>query len=67
LRLFSVVTHAEEPSVLSLLYACARSSTIAALFNIAYGWPHNLTDEQILERLLTLNLERAAQQEAERA
>jgi type II restriction/modification system DNA methylase subunit YeeA len=25
----------------------------------AYGWPHDLTDEQILERLLTLNLERA--------
>jgi hypothetical protein len=26
----------------------------------AYGWPHNLTDDQILERLLALNLERAA-------
>ena len=26
----------------------------------AYGWPHNLTDEQILERLLALNLERAS-------
>ena len=25
----------------------------------AYGWPHDLTDEQILERLLTLNLQRA--------
>jgi hypothetical protein len=25
----------------------------------AYGWPHNLSDEQILERLLALNLERA--------
>lgn len=24
-----------------------------------YGWPHDLTDEQILERLLELNLERA--------
>jgi type II restriction/modification system DNA methylase subunit YeeA len=29
----------------------------------AYGWPHNLTDEQILERLLALNLERAAMQD----
>jgi hypothetical protein len=29
----------------------------------AYGWPQNLTDEQILERLLALNLERAARQE----
>jgi hypothetical protein len=29
-----------------------------------YRWPHNLTDEQILERLLTLNLERAAAQES---
>jgi hypothetical protein len=28
----------------------------------AYGWPHDLTDEQILERLLALNLERAAEQ-----
>ncbi len=25
----------------------------------AYGWPHNLTDEDILARLLALNLERA--------
>jgi hypothetical protein len=24
----------------------------------AYGWPHDLTGEQILERLLALNLER---------
>ncbi len=29
----------------------------------AYGWPHDLTDEQILEHLLALNLERAGQQE----
>ena len=26
----------------------------------AYGWPTDLTDDQILERLLALNLERAA-------
>ena len=26
----------------------------------AYGWPHDLGDEEILERLLALNLERAA-------
>jgi hypothetical protein len=26
----------------------------------AYGWPHNLTDEEILEHLLALNLERAS-------
>ncbi|MBN1581065.1 MAG: class I SAM-dependent DNA methyltransferase, partial [Anaerolineae bacterium] len=25
----------------------------------AYGWPHDLTDDEILERLLALNLERA--------
>jgi len=30
----------------------------------AYGWPHTLTDEQILERILALNLERAAAQGA---
>jgi hypothetical protein len=28
----------------------------------AYGWPRDLTDEQILERLLALNLERAGKQ-----
>ena len=27
----------------------------------AYAWPHNLTDDQILEHLLALNLERAGQ------
>jgi len=26
----------------------------------AYGWPADLSDEQVLERLLALNLERAA-------
>ena len=30
----------------------------------AYGWPHDLSDEQILDRLLALNLERAAEEEA---
>lgn len=30
----------------------------AAVFD-AYGWPHDLTDDQVLERLLALNLERA--------
>ncbi|MCH7481020.1 MAG: hypothetical protein IIC79_06475, partial [Chloroflexi bacterium] len=29
----------------------------------AYGWPHGLSDEQILARLLALNLERAAGEE----
>ena len=28
----------------------------------AYGWPHDIADEQILERLLSLNLEREAVQ-----
>jgi hypothetical protein len=28
----------------------------------AYGWPHDLSDEEILSRLLALNLERAARQ-----
>jgi hypothetical protein len=32
----------------------------------AYGWPPNFTDEQILERLLALNLQRAAVQEEDR-
>ena len=25
----------------------------------AYGWPHDLSDEEVLERLLALNLQRA--------
>jgi hypothetical protein len=28
----------------------------------AYGWPADLSDEEILSRLLALNLERAAKQ-----
>lgn len=27
----------------------------------AYSWPHELTDDQILERLLALNLKRAVE------
>lgn len=33
----------------------------AAVFD-AYGWSHDLTDEQILERLVALNAERAAEE-----
>jgi hypothetical protein len=33
----------------------------AAVFN-AYGWPRDLTDEQILERLVALNSERVAEE-----
>jgi hypothetical protein len=33
----------------------------AAVFD-AYGWPHDLGDEQILERLVALNAERAAEE-----
>ena len=33
----------------------------AAIFD-AYGWPHDLTDEQILERLVALNAERAEEE-----
>jgi hypothetical protein len=33
----------------------------AAVFD-AYGWPHDLDDEQILERLVALNAERAAEE-----
>lgn len=29
---------------------------------VAYGWPADLSNEQILERLLVLNLERAAEE-----
>jgi hypothetical protein len=36
----------------------AHKKLDAAVFE-AYGWPHDLTDEQIRERLLALNLQRA--------
>jgi len=32
----------------------------------AYGWPHDLADEDILEHLLALNLGRTAKQEETR-
>ena len=32
----------------------------------AYGWPHDLSEAEILERLLALNLERAAESAAHR-
>ena len=38
--------------------ALAHERLDAAVFD-AYGWPHSLADEQILERLLALNRERA--------
>jgi type II restriction/modification system DNA methylase subunit YeeA len=39
----------------------AHKKLDAAVF-AAYGWPADLSDEQILERLLALNLERASKQ-----
>ena len=44
----------ERPTWLDL----AHKRLDAAVF-AAYGWPPDLTDEQILEKLLALNLERA--------
>lgn len=40
----------------------AHSKLDQAVFD-AYGWPHELTDEEVLTRLLALNLERAKAQE----
>jgi SAM-dependent methyltransferase len=48
----------ERPSWLDL----AHKKLDTAVFD-AYGWPHDLSDEEILERLLELNLERAAAQD----
>lgn len=41
--------------------AMAHTKLDRAVFD-AYGWPHDLSDEAILARLLALNLERAAAQ-----
>ena len=44
----------EKPTWLRLLHEKLDRAVLDA-----YGWPHDLSDEQILERLLALNLERA--------
>lgn len=49
----------ERPAWLDL----AHKKLDVAVF-AAYGWPSDLTDEQILERLLALNLDRAAAEQA---
>jgi hypothetical protein len=38
-----------------------QTKAIAAVLD-AYGWPHDLADDEILARLLTRNLARAAAQ-----
>ena len=48
----------ERPAWLDLAHKKLDAAVAAA-----YGWPADLTDEQILERLLALNLERAAQEQ----
>ena len=47
----------ERPAWLDLTHKKLDAAVAAA-----YGWPADLTDEQILEKLLALNLERAAEQ-----
>ena len=47
----------ERPTWLDLAHKKLDAAVAAA-----YGWPPDLTDEQILERLLALNLERAAEE-----
>ena len=42
-------------------------ATLDAAVLAAYGWPVHLTDAEILERLLALNLDRAAEREDETA
>ncbi len=48
----------ERPAWLDLAHKRLDSAVAEA-----YGWPVDLTDDQILERLLTLNLERAREEE----
>ena len=47
----------ERPAWLDLVHKKLDAAVAAA-----YGWPVDLSDEQILERLLALNLERAAEE-----
>ncbi len=48
----------ERPAWLDLAHKRLDSAVAEA-----YGWPADLTDDQILERLLALNLERASEEE----
>jgi type II restriction/modification system DNA methylase subunit YeeA len=48
----------ERPAWLDLAHKKLDAAVAAA-----YGWPADLTEEQILEKLLALNLERAAEEE----
>jgi len=48
----------ERPAWLDLAHKELDAAVAAA-----YGWPADLTDEQILEKLLALNLERAAEEQ----
>jgi hypothetical protein len=47
----------ERPAWLDLAHKKLDAAVAAA-----YGWPADLTDEQILERLLALNLKRVAEE-----
>ena len=47
-------------SAQSILPRTLTYSTASTTCSSAYGWPANLDDAAILERLLALNLERAA-------
>ena len=49
----------ERPAWLDLAHKKLDTAVAAA-----YGWPADLTDDQILEKLLALNLERAAEEAA---
>ena len=49
----------ERPAWLAHAHAKLDAAVAAA-----YGWPADLSDEEILERLLALNLERAAEEKA---
>jgi hypothetical protein len=50
----------QKPTWLTLAHKKLDETVFAA-----YGWPTDLTDEQILEKLLALNLERSQEEAAE--
>ncbi len=52
--------HIHEKGLVSVLKQI-HDELDAAVFD-AYGWPHDLTDEEILERLVALNHERAEEE-----
>lgn len=62
-RAGSLISHWTEPRVQAIVQATQELAhkKLEAAVLAAYGWPANLSNEQTLEKLLALNLDRTGQ------